>query len=570
MKLLRLKIGNLHQGQHFRSLHAGFEIKFRKLDIESLQNLYAFDPFCLVGLNGSGKSNVLEALTAIFFHLECCAARFKPDSFWEFFYPEVCNPDAFELEYLIGPPGVTDYDLTSLMKIRVRKQEGKRPEMFKQIYPFSEKEEKLDDPDEEKYVNESEQSEWKRWLPDIIAGYSSGENETLSLIFRKSRFINFDKYQEDFFMKRVYNEPENSLIYIDSGMSQAVLLVCLLYAGKETLKPLKDELGIVDISSFRMHFNLHPLNRRLEGEAPILEHIKKQIDDLKCCATAWYEKRAKEGDNKLRTLTLDFFVNDETKKAFRHYFPDFMGLFRLFQVLYELNSHFVPEEIKKDVYRSRGFYTDGKIPVGSPEQNVFYFLDFLIWKKIEDEKAPKELLLREFSDGEHQFLHTMGICLLLKKRRSLLLLDEPETHFNPDWRVKFIKFLNDSIKAGRGNNLLKDILLTSHSPFIISDCTPKSVICFGRNKVTRRVEVYHANELELKTYGSSITYILKNFFQTNLVSSKSLSELKEVIENGSLDELTEAVEEFGVSSEKQFLFRRIYEKMHEDHDYSFE
>lgn len=130
--------------------------------------------------------------------------------------------------------------------------------------------------------------------------------------------------------------------------------------------------------------------------------------------------------------------------------------------------------------------------------------------------------------------------------------------------------MNDSIKAGGGNNLLKDILLTSHSPFIISDCTPERVICFGRNKVTRRVEVHHANDLELKTYGSSITYILKNFFQTNLVSSKSLSELKEVIENGSLDQLTEAVEEFGVSSEKQFLFRRIYEKMHEDYDHSLE
>lgn len=142
MKLLRLKIGNLPKGQYFRSLHAGFEIEFRKLDLENLQNLYVFDPFCLVGLNGSGKSNVLEALTAIFFHLECCAARYKPASFWEFFHPEVCNPDAFELEYLIGPPGVSDFDLTSFMKIRVMKQAGKRPEMFKQIYPFRKKKRK--------------------------------------------------------------------------------------------------------------------------------------------------------------------------------------------------------------------------------------------------------------------------------------------------------------------------------------------------------------------------------------------------------------------------------------------
>ena len=568
MKLLRLRIGDPAGGEHFRSLPAGFEIRFRRLEVDVFPDLSQFNPFCLVGLNGSGKSNVLEALTAIFFHLECCAARFKPDSFQPFFHPEECNPDAYELEYLIGPPKIFEYTLTSLIKIRVKKEIGKKPKIYRQNYPFLKKEIELKDPEEEVYTNEAQQSEWKYYLPDIIAGYSSGENETLSLIFRKSRLINFDKYREDFFTGKLYNEPENSLIYIDSGMSQAVLLICLLYANDEILKPIREELGILDISSFRMHFNLHPLKGSDDRDALMLEHVKNQIDSLKFCATARYEERPDEKEKKIPGLTLDFFVNPETKEAFRERFPDFMELFRFLQVLYELNSHFVSEEIKRDVYRSRGFYTDGKIPVGSPKQNVFYFLDFLIWKRIEGEKQPKELFLREFSDGEHQFLHTMGICLLLKKRRSLLLLDEPDTHFNPDWRVKFIKFLNDSIKAGGGNNLLKDIVLTSHSPFIISDCRPGSVICFGRNRVTRQVEVHHADEMGLNTYGSSITYILKNFFQTSLISNKSFSELKAVIDQGDLKELKLAVDYFGESSEKQFLFRKLNEKLEETDDYS--
>ena len=257
-------------------------------------------------------------------------------------------------------------------------------------------------------------------------------------------------------------------------------------------------------------------------------------------------------------------------KAFKDIFPTSFDLFRFFQVLYELNAHIISESTKEEVYKSKGFYTNGKVPEGSSEDKAFYFLDYLILKEIEGEIKPKELLLREFSDGEHQFLHTMGICLMLKDRRSLLLLDEPETHFNPSWRAKFIKILNDGIKAGSNNSkhihLRKDIILTSHSPFIISDCMPDNVIFFTRENETKKVEAKNATELGLNTYGSSVDYILKNFFKTNLISNKSFEELKEIIDNGSIDELRNAVEYFGESSEKQFLFRKIYEKMENKDD----
>src|SRR5258705_1289647 len=104
----------------------------------------------------------------------------------------------------------------------------------------------------------------------------------------------------------------------------------------------------------------------------------------------------------------------------------------------------------------------------------------------------------------------MGICLLLKKNRSLILLDEPETHFNPDWRSKFIKILKNSIEAGGTNNLLKDIVITSHSPFIISDCLPNKVIVFEKNEETKNdVVCRYASELGISTFGTSIN-ILSN------------------------------------------------------------
>jgi len=581
MKLLKLEIGNLPVEKQFRSLHSGFKIEFHKLyanekltDLsdEGILAMNKFSPFCLAGLNGKGKSNVLEALANIFFHMESCVAKFKPKSFEQNFNPAVCNVDSFTLEYLIGPADSNSYSFKNFDKIIIIKEENESPIMYRQSYPFTKNEKKILvslKPRFDKQFPES--AEGKLYLPDIVIGYSSGENEILSLPFRKTRLINFDKYKEDYRRGYVYEEPENSLIYIDNEMSQAVLLSCLLYEDEDTIKPIKDELGIIELQSFRMTLNINPMLFEDSKQTPILLHIKEKIEELKKCASFWFVSKngmKVEFEDIFSTLTLDFKITKETIRLFKEYFSTSFELFRFFQVLYELNSNAIGDDTKEEVYKSSGFYTDWKIPKSGPGQNVFYFEDYFILKDINGERKP--LLLREFSDGEHQFLHTMGICLMLKERRSLLLLDEPETHFNPSWRSKFIKILEDSITAGSNNKLnihsLKDILLTSHSPFVISDCMPDNVLFFNKMIENDILTVKKASELGLKTYGSSIDYILKNFFKTNLISNKSFKALKEIIDTGNIDELRKAVEDFGESSEKQFLFKKIFEKMEKRDD----
>lgn len=568
MKLLSLEIATVP----FRSLHEGFKIRFHIFNDKDLDGMEDFTPFCFAGLNGSGKSNVLEALGSIFYHLECCVAKYQSDSFKKHFRKEVSNPDAYKLEYLIGQHNSNPYALRFFHKVTVTKSVGKEPVMEIQEFPFDKNSKKvkvsLTPPSDGHRA-----ADGKYYLPDSVVAYSSGENEIISLPFIKSRLLHFDEYQkgtkEGY---RDYIEPENSLIYIDEEMSQAVLLANLLFEkvkytdknGNEkdgALKPIVEELKIVGLRSFRMHLNLHKLHfQDPKDSSHILDHIEAKVESLKKCATTWFY------DGKV--ILLDFFVNDATREAFEAHFGNSFNLFKFFQLLYELNANFIDPSIIDKVYESKGYYTDGKLPVGSPDQNVFYFEDYLVLKKIEGEDEPKELLLRQLSDGEHQFLHTMGICLMLKDRRSLLLLDEPETHFNPSWRAKFVKILGESIEAGsavkpEGVNynvhLLKDIILTSHSPFIISDCLPDHVVFFYKGD-QNILHAKKASELGINTYGSSVDYIVKNFFKTNLISSKSLTELKGIIETGTLDELQSAVDQFGESSIKQFLFKKIYEK----------
>lgn len=571
MKLLKLKIENK---EGFRSLQQGFEINFHSLaDTDAMEY---FRPFCFAGLNGSGKSNVLEALANIFYHLEVCVARYLPQSIQnpKNFKRTECTPDAFTLEFLIGQHNRKHYDLYYFDKVTVVKEEGKEPQMFIQPFPFDNS---VESREVSLVPSKSKESaaEGKTYLPAHIIGYSSGENEILSLPFIKSRLIHLDEYLQA--VRDNYNnyqEAENSLIYIDNNMSQAVLLTCLLFEEEDALAPLRavDNTGILGLRSFRMNIHLHEFEFKDSKEntqkRPIIDFLEhRELGNLKKCATLWFI------DYKTNTLSLDFYVDEATKEAFRCHFSNALECFHLFRLLYELNNYFIDERTKADVYRSKGVYTDGKLPTPSSAQDVFHFLDFYITKELKETGEKKDLLLRSFSDGEHQFIHTMGICLLLKDRRTLLLLDEPETHFNPSWRAKFVKVLNDSIEAGsRGKgfnvHLLKDVLLTSHSPFIISDCLPNNVILFEKQE-NGKTSAKKVSELDnaFNTYGTSVELILDKLFDYNQsIGDLSFSEIEKInIEKITTPEeiakAKAALRKFGESIEKDMVLSQINRKL---------
>ena len=410
-------------------------------------------------------------------------------------------------------------------------------------------------------IGDSTISEGKMYLPDLVVGYSSGENDILSLPFIKNRLVHLDEYKEAIKDKRDFIEPETSLVYIDEEMSQAVLLACLIFEDKETLKPLRKELGILGIQSFRMNLHNHFIelvNKKETKKVPILNHIDEIFIKLKKCTSFHFSS-----NKNIEKISIDFLIDENTKKAFREHFDSAFELFRVFQLLYELNNISIHEKTKEEVYKSKGVYTDGKIPIPELSDKVFYFLDYMILKKVKGQKEPIELLLREFSDGEHQFIHTMGISIMLKSKRTLLLLDEPETHFNPGWRAKFIKVLNDSIQTGGANNFLKDVVLTSHSPFIISDCLPNNVIFFKRDNKTKKIEPRSASSLDFNTYGTSVDIILDELFGY----SQTIGELSNsILENVDFDsiktledkkKIKKELKHLGDSIEKDLILAKI-------------
>lgn len=494
MKLIRLKIQD-----EFRSLIKNFEINFREPVID--ESLNSFHPFCFAGLNGSGKSNVLEAISSIFYHLECIVNDYPVFAY----DAKESTPNEFELEYFIAQEGVNN--VGNFDHVFIKKKYNESPQLNLNGGEFE----------------TITKSFGKSYLPDLVVAYSSGENETISLPYVKMKLFQYDQYLKDLKDRVKYEKPKSSLLYIDYEMSQAVLLTILLFFDygqglkKGVLDILEEEISISGMQQFTLNLNNHwqeliteassdelmEVMTRFEKEdekiyiGRILDYLQEQIDKIKSCATCRFEKG--------NYTAYSFLVDENTKKLIKDKFNDAYSFFSVFQILHSLNERVEENDYKYEVYNSKGFYTDYKRPTYN---HFFYFTHYYI-KKIEN-KVESKRLLRELSDGEQQFLHTLGICLMLQNKRTLLLLDEPETHFNPDWRSKFIDILRRTLEASNDNFIYKDIILTSHSPFIISDCFPDKVIVFEKDK-----QPNSAYDKNFRTFGTSVDIIMESIFKRN-------------------------------------------------------
>lgn len=589
MKLIRIKITD---PKGFRSLQSGFEHHFRKdWQLKENKALSEFAPFICAGPNGSGKSNLLEALAAIFYHLECIVLDNLPESFLfdederpQGFDSEVATPDGFEIEYLIKPIGMT---LPEEAHVSVIKEPSKAP-----VFSW------LNRDDFYKDHNPLSRDEIRSLLPENVLGYSSGENEILSLPFFKMRFVQYDEYWQALQEQLPYaGAPESRLIYLDNSFSQAILLSNLLYQSVDTLAPFREEIGLETLNEFRIiikrnvtvsaelanKFGSNNSSLKYDSEndtyqvdlVSLLEAddaLQKEIADesehsksissygkfspaitrLKRCATSWFE------DDSTDSLYLDYCVNQATKNAFQNNFTSALELFQAFQVLLTLNLYTVSDKLKSELYQSNSHYVSETVPTLASDERIMRFKFVEFTKTNIDEPV----MLKNLSDGEHQLLHTLGLCLLFKDTNSLFLLDEPETHFNPKWRANFISRLRQSFSGSHN----QEMLITTHTAFLISDSEPEKVLVFEKNEQNVSVNIPEYN-----TLGASINQITMATFDKREtiggLAQSLLNDFKVESEKQDVDKkqlIKDINNKLGDSVEKVLLIKTILEGMEDN------
>ena len=96
--------------------------------------------------------------------------------------------------------------------------------------------------------------------------------------------------------------------------------------------------------------------------------------------------------------------------------------------------------------------------------------------------APKagggEMTYRDLSEGEQQLLLVLGLLKFTATEESLFLLDEPDTHLNPAWSTQYLSFLHRFIRQRETCH----IVMSSHDPLVFAGLTREQVRVLRRGK----------------------------------------------------------------------------------------
>lgn len=557
----------------FRGLPPGYAIAFNKRNVptKGVSDPANIEPVCLVGLNGSGKSNILEVLAEIFFYLESYtkADRFQRSGLHRFKAPFGFSvsyelPRNVVLERLEDWPELRDALLSSKADplITITKRVSEYPVIR---VSFDNRELELSNKNENREPG---------ILPVRVVGYSSGMNELLSNPFIKIDF----QYLDDLKAKRgevrdarldmnrlfFMNYDSNKYIAVSNFMFDAADYDMSAFErgnqatdfGGINLSRLKQETSIGDVSYFSVQLQLE------KGTGDSFDYLPSELnvalEKLKRCATFYTEKEEKAGKNKLRKIIrYDYWVNAATKQAFRDQFRTAYELFRAFYFLQLLNNDLVGITTRELVSKARAGDIENlseELPRFEKEKLKFRLHNIKL--KMRD---GQRIEYRKLSDGEHQLLQVIGSLLLMDAEGSLFLFDEPDTHFNPDWRSKLVQLINMSISKGRR----QELLLTTHSPFIVSDCRPQNVFMFERAKDG---SVKSARNPDFNTYGAAVSIITDEIFgKSESTSGMPLATIAEIKNRSlvTLDDIQaakEAARVLGNSPEKVLLFRELLMK----------
>ena len=593
MKLISVKI----IGKNFRSLSANKLYSYNyTFESEKLSTKI------FAGLNGSGKSNFLELFSEIFYFLELCQLDTVSNN------EKATKNFGFEIQYYL-PISKIDFEklfeteindsVESYIKDNLHLTQNNREEFIKIHYNeidefekfvwnqlssllrdnhihvriskrLGEKPEYSIQTNDEYKIYRLIENNKESILPKKIIAYTSGQNELLSNPFYKLKYHYFKIFENK---KKIEDGDQladnHRMFFLDYSNNFSIFIANMLLADDLKISYLKEILEINDLQSFRITLNTNELYKKV-----ILKNRRITVNllKLKQCATTWVEKNVEEHN----LLILDFFVNRATKDAFKFHFGSAFNLFSFFYELEIFNLYQVDENTRNSmlqVHKSYNVNDESSKP--DPSRLTFRIEKIIISKNLGKDKPPAEIYYKALSDGEHQFIEVLGTVLMMEQPGCLFLLDEPDTHFNPKWRAKLIQLLNymAATSFDSEGNVEKvrsqEIILTTHSPFVISDSNKEDVYKF--DKINGEVR-YISPKIE--TYGASMSLLLQEIFDrkisisdlSNTELEKLRTEIKELKSNDAIKEKIEETKEklldFGESIEKfdMYSFLRHIEK----------
>lgn len=93
-----------------------------------------------------------------------------------------------------------------------------------------------------------------------------------------------------------------------------------------------------------------------------------------------------------------------------------------------------------------------------------------------------KVTFRELSEGEQQLLTVLGLLCFTAEDESLFLLDEPDTHLNPRWSADYLDYLKRFVNSDSEGNENSHIVFTTHNPLAIAELVKEQVQILKRSE----------------------------------------------------------------------------------------
>ncbi len=477
-----MKVDKLHIRSRFKNLE-NVKVDF---DEDHLMTV-------VVGRNGSGKSNVLEALVAIFRNLDLGEAP----------------PFSYVLNYRLGEPHKVEQRSERWLEITID-ADPSRGTITKQYQVQVRDLLAADAPQDLFEEQPSGQaipfSKVKRdkegkapYLPNYVFAYYSGPSDRLENHFKKHRTDFYRRLLKD---KLDLKGDIRPLFYAKPHHSQFVLLAFFLSEQDSAEKEfLREHLGIEGLDS--IHFVMRqPGWAKKKGELfwGARGVVRRFLDEL-IKYTLSPVKVTRQEDTSL--------TGGNMRNEFFHLFlPDVNSL----------------RDFAKDL---------------SPDE-LFKMLESTLLSEIISEvsirvkvsSSDEPLTFRELSEGEQQLLTVLGLLKFTGGKDSLFLLDELDTHLNPSWAIKYLKYLRDFVP----NKDASHVLMVTHHPLAIAELRKEQVQVMWRDSEGQAF----SSEPYMDPRGAGFMFILTEVFGLNsTLDSETQKKLDQRNEFAHMDNRTE-------------------------------
>jgi len=173
--------------------------------------------------------------------------------------------------------------------------------------------------------------------------------------------------------------------------------------------------------------------------------------------------------------------------------------------------------------------------------------------------CPELLDLAALSDGELMWIARMGLILISQEycsRNNLFLFDEPDVHFNDSWNKDFISMVNKM-----GKDTLNEFIIATHSTLILTDAFNKQMHLFDKDIIGAQVKQPY-----ISTFAAQRERIDMEVFDTAAIGVYADSKISDMMQEKDPEKLLDNISKVGPGYHRFRLYERYYELQKEEEE----